>query len=486
MHARTRHAPRTHTHTYAADALHIPWQGVEAWQREVGALTTHEWVILCHSGHEDSYAHGLSACLPDEVRDARSMEVKDKPSKALLAQEKEWILNLGEGSIEAHAILLRVLRTLSQRRFAAPAPALHSLAGATLLGRGRGGGGRGGGLLGLSTPPPGIKPLTSATAPAHSLRPRAAATAPAAVDASAAAPPSAKASRSASKLPKADPPGMPPGTPPGFTYLYSVGDICKHSKDGNRRVEIIEVGTYTCTCTCTCTYMHIHMTYTCMCILLWQCKAGKYRVKAASGIGESRGAEEGNLTYICTAVEARAQGERAEQACRERERIQQERSEQARTERERTERERTERERTERERTERERTERERTERERTERERTEREGSEPPLPPLPPGWCAVPSTAGTYYYHETTRETTWTRPTSVPPPPPPPPLPPPPPPPPLLPPLASTPNVEQQRQRRQAAVELAKLQAEEAYSAEQRRKRRRGQMAALERMSDL
>lgn len=364
-------------------------------------LPTKEWIILSRAPHVShaSWVEGVSASLPDEVRDTRKL---DQGEKAALSEtksgERDWIVSLANGSEAAHADLLGIMRTLSQRRFAAPAPtpapAPASLAGATLLGRGRGGGGGGGG--GLSTPPVLGRGNSLAPPSTHGLglRPRAAATAPAATDASAAAPSSAKASRSASKPPKAE----PPGTPLGFTYLYSVGDICTNSADANRRVEITEV----CTCTprpstrtyiyaCACApHVAPHVApYACSLYMLSQCKGGKYKVRAASGKGALRAAQEADLEYITTA-----------------------KAERKRVDRERADRERADRERADRERADRERAERERTDREHTDRKRTDRKRTtSPPLAPpagpatLPAGWKSAqhPTSGETYYYNKTT-----------------------------------------------------------------------------------
>ena len=81
----------------------------------------------------------------------------------------------------------------------------------------------------------------------------------------------------------------------------------------------------------------------------------------------------------------------------------------------------------------------------------------------------------GTYYYHETTQETRWQPP------------PPPPPPPPQPQPQArfhpSTPSASQHDEQMRRRAEIARLEAEEEYSAERKRQKRRGEIAALRRM---
>ena len=142
----------------------------------MGELPTKEWIILTQKLVSPAHAkrpgarwvEGLSACLPDEVRDTRKLDRDEKDAlKLTKAEEREWIVSLADGSEAAHTDLLGIMRTLSQRRFVTPAHASASaLAGATLLGRGRGGG------RGLSTPPPGPKVPASVTGSALSLRPR--------------------------------------------------------------------------------------------------------------------------------------------------------------------------------------------------------------------------------------------------------------------------------------------------------------------------
>ena len=53
-------------------------QAEEAWRKEVGALPTKEWIILTHKPSDASWVAGLSACLPDEVRDTRKLDSQEK------------------------------------------------------------------------------------------------------------------------------------------------------------------------------------------------------------------------------------------------------------------------------------------------------------------------------------------------------------------------------------------------------------------------
>ena len=241
-------------------------------------LVTPEWYVLC-SKPEPGNALGLSVRRADDVTTVRQLVATDVQTFVVAGAGRgmgttAFVRSLSKMSDkypDASETLRHLLRQISPPAAAAPAAptpataaaaaalALPSLAGATLLGRSSGGSGGGGGL----GTPTNIKRLPV-------LRPRVAAGTPS--TAAAASPATAKPPRGAGA--KKDPPkAEPPGTPPGFTYLYSVGDVCKHSADGNRKVEIIEVGSCAC-CACACMLyicMHtynIHTHYTCMCMCM--------------------------------------------------------------------------------------------------------------------------------------------------------------------------------------------------------------------------
>ena len=204
-------------------------------------LATPEWYVLC-SKPEPGNPLGLSVRRADDVVSTHELRESDRRTFTCRGGGKGMgtkafvrsligLENTYPDAFDTLGTLLRQIRPAAPAA-AAPGPApdstpapplpppppLSSLAGATLLGRGRGGG-----AATMSLPV--LRPRSAAATPSS-----AAAASPAAAAPSSAAKASARRARKDSA-----------GTPPGFTYRYSVGDICRNSADSNRRVEISEV-----------------------------------------------------------------------------------------------------------------------------------------------------------------------------------------------------------------------------------------------------